>query len=141
LRLPGRVGAWLSGGCGGGRPFGVTSRTMQKLMLIVLSLAGLLLAAPSFGADTNQVATNQVSGGFTGTNAVPRTSDAELQAAAQQVWHKLVVFGVLALLGAVVVAGFALYGAYRKFGVPGVLVLGAIIAFGVFALGGLLLIF
>jgi hypothetical protein len=48
---------------------------------------------------------------------------------------------VLAIVGAVVVAGFALYGAYRKFGVPGALVVGVIIAFGVVALGGLLLTF
>jgi hypothetical protein len=107
---------------------------MQKLMFILLTLAGLFFAAPTSAADTNQVAPNQVSSSVTGTNAMQRPSDAELQAAAQQVWHKLIVFGVLALVGAVVVAGFALYGAYRKFGVPGVLVVGAIIAFGVFAL-------
>jgi hypothetical protein len=114
---------------------------MQKLMLIVLTFAGLLFAAPSFAADTNQVATNQVSGTVTGTNAIQRPSDAELQAAAQQVWHKLIILGVLALVGAVVVAGFALYGAYRKFGVAGALIVTAIIAFGVFALGGWLLTF
>ncbi len=53
----------------------------------------------------------------------------------------VIAFGVVALLGFLVVAGFALYGAYRKFGVPGAVVVGAIIAFGVFALGWLLLLF
>jgi hypothetical protein len=114
---------------------------MQKFILILLSLAGLCFALQTFAQDTNRVETNQVSSGVTGTNAVQRPSDAELQAAARQVWHKLIVFGILALVGALVVAAFALYGAYRKFGVTGAVVVGIIIAFGVFALGGLLLIF
>jgi hypothetical protein len=115
--------------------------TMQKFILILLSLAGLCFAVQTFARDTNRAETNQVSGGVTSTNAAPQPSDAELQVAARQVWHKLIVFGILALVGAVVVAGFALYGAYRKFGVAGAVVVGIIIAFGVFALGGLLLIF
>ena len=114
---------------------------MQKFILILLSVAGLCFAVPAFAQDTNRVETNQVSSGVTSTNIVGQPSDAELQAAARQVWHKLIVVGTLALVGAVVVAGFALYGAYRKFGVTGVVVVGIIIAFGVVALGGLLLTF
>jgi hypothetical protein len=114
---------------------------MQKLILILLSAIGLCLAVPTFAQDTNRIGTNQVPSGVTSTNTVGQPSDAELQAVARQVWHKLIVVGILALVGAVVVAGFALYGAYRKFGVTGVVVVGIIIAFGVFALGGLLLTF
>jgi hypothetical protein len=125
---------------GGGKP-GTELFNTQKFMLLVVGLAGLFFAVPTFAADTNQVTTNRVLNSVTDTNAMQRPSDAELQAAAQQVWHKLIVFGVLALVAAVVIAGFALYGAYRRFGMPGVLVVSAIIAFGVFVLGGLLLVF
>jgi hypothetical protein len=114
---------------------------MQKFILILFSFAGLCFATQSFAADTNHVATNQMSSSVAGTNTAQRPSDAELQAAAQQVWHKLIIFGVLALAGAVVVAGFALYGAYRKYGVRGAVVVGGVIAFGAVALGALLLIF
>ena len=120
---------------------GVEFAFMEKLTFIFLSCVGLLLAAPGFAAETNQVATNQAPSKVAGTNSMPRPSDAELQATAQQVWHKVIIFGVLAFVGVVVVASFALYGAYRKFGVRGLLVVGAIIAFGIFVLGTLLLIF
>ena len=58
---------------------------MQKLMLIVLGLAGLFLVAPVLATDSNQIATNQVPSGIANTNAIQRPSDAELQAAAQHV--------------------------------------------------------
>jgi len=114
---------------------------MQKFLLILFSLAGLCFANQTFAEDTNQVVTNQMTGSVASTNAVPRPPDAELQAAARDVMHKIVVFGIVALVGGLVVAGFALYGAYRKFGVPGVIVVSIILAFGVFVLGGFLLLF
>ena len=109
---------------------------MKKFIIIFLCLSGLYLTVPAFGEETNHV-----QNGATITNATQKYSDAELQAAAQQVWHKLIVFGVLALVGGAVVSGFACYGAYRKFGVKGVVVVCAIVAFGVIVLGGLLLLF
>ncbi len=112
---------------------------MQKFTLIFLGFVLLYLAVPSFAADTNQVTTNQVNGA-TSTNSAARPSDAELQAAARGVMLKIVVFGIVALIGAVAVAGFALYGAYRKFGVVGAVVVGAILAFGIFVILGFLLI-
>jgi len=108
---------------------------MHKPLPFFLLLITLLLPALCFAAETNQAA------GSTGTNTVLNPADPELQAAAKDVMRKIVVFGVFALIGAVVVAGFALYGAYRKFGVRGVIVVGVIIAFGVVALGSLLLLF
>ena len=109
---------------------------MQKFFFTSLAVAALIIAGLCCAAETNQVASDA-----TITNTVQSPSDAELQAAAKQVMQKVMVFGVLALLGAVVVAGFALYGAYRKFGLKGLLVVGVIIAFGVVALGSLLLLF
>src|SRR6478736_1317960 len=114
---------------------------MQRFVLIIFAWAALFLTGESYAAETNQVATNQVQSGATSTNAVRSPSDPELQAAARQVMQKIIIFGILALVGAVVVAGFAMYGAYRKFGVPGLVVVGIIVAFGVVALGGLLLLF
>lgn len=118
---------------------------MHRFILILLGILGLCFTVPSLAQDTNHIGTNQISStntnAITGTNTVQQPSQEELQAAAQQVWHKLVVIGILALAGAAVVAGFALYGAYRLFGVTGVVITGAIIVCGVFALGALLLIF
>ncbi len=109
---------------------------MPRLILILLCLAGFYQGIPSFAATTNQVPDS-----VTTTNAAPNYSNAELQAAAKEVWHKLILFATLALLGGVIVTGFAIYGAYRKFGLIGVVVVCTIVAFGVIALGGLLLIF
>jgi hypothetical protein len=123
---------------------------MYRFILILLGVSGFCFTVPSFAQETNRVETNQVSSTntntnttttSTNTNVAQRPSEAELQAAAQQVWHTIVVIGILALVGATVVAGFALYGAYRMFGVTGVVVTGVIITFGVFALGALLFIF
>ena len=100
---------------------------MQKFVLIILAAIVLFLAGQSHAAETNQVTTNQVQSAATSTNAVRSPSDPELQAAARQVMQKIVIFGILALGGAVVVAGFAMYGAYRKFGVPGLVVVGIIV--------------
>jgi hypothetical protein len=108
---------------------------MHKTLLVTFILITLLLPALCSAADTNQVAAG------TNTNTVLNPSDPELQAAAKDVMRKVVVFGVFALIGAVLVAGFALYGAYRKFGVRGLIVVGIIIAFGVVVLGSLLLLF
>jgi hypothetical protein len=109
---------------------------MQKLTLILFFLLGFCGPSAAYCANTNQPPSS-----LAGTNTVPSYSDAEMQQAAQQVWRKLIVFGVLALAGGVVVAGFAFYGAYRKFGVPGMIVVGVIVALGVLALSSLLLLF
>jgi len=116
------------------------SLIMQKLVVVLLSVAGLCLAFWASAAETNPVETNQVSSGIAGTNAAHRPSDPELQAAAQEVWHKIILFGVLGLVGGIVVTGFAVYGAYRKFGIPGAIIVGIVVVFGVVALGGFLLI-
>lgn len=110
---------------------------MRTFFFISLALVALFYTGLTYAAETNLV----TSGGTTSTNTVQSLSDSELQAAAQQVMRKIIVFGVLALTGGVVVAGFALYRAYRKFGVRGLIVVGVIIAFGVVALGSLLLLF
>jgi hypothetical protein len=114
---------------------------MRNLLVITLALIALLCPAPipSFAAEaaTNHIAERS----DTNTNQVPSASDPALQARAREVWHKIIVFGVIAFLGAVVVAAFALYGAYRKFGMRGVFVVAVILAFGIFVLGGLLLLF
>ena len=112
---------------------------MQKLVVVLLSVAGLCLAFRASATETNLVETNQVSSGIAGTNAAQRPSDPELQAAAQEVWHKIILFGVLGLVGGIVVTGFAVYGAYRKFGIPGAIIVGIVVVFGVVALGGFLL--
>src|ERR1043165_590005 len=114
---------------------------MQKLILIFFSGICLCFVGQTFGSDSNQITTNQTSSAVVSTNATQRPSDAELQAAGQQVLHRVIVAGALAFVGAVAVAGFALYGAYRKFGIPGAIVVGVILAFGVVALGGFLLSF
>lgn len=114
---------------------------MQKFIVILFILAGLSSVVPAFAGDTNQVATNQIAGSVTTTNLAPLPSDAELQTAARAVMHKIIVFGVVGLLGAIVVAAFALYGAYRKFGVVGAIVVSIILAFGAFVFCGFLLMF
>ena len=112
---------------------------MQKLILIILALAGLYFSVPAFAGDTNQVATNQVQSSVASTNAVPKYSDAELQDAAQKIWHKLILFGLLVLVGGLVIAGFAFYGAYKAFGVAGVIGIGIIILLALFAVGSILI--
>jgi type IV secretory pathway VirB2 component (pilin) len=109
---------------------------MQKLLQTALVFVGLSFVGLCCAAETNQVGS-----GNTSTNTAQSPSDPELQAAAKQVMQKVLLVGVVAFLGAVVVAGFALYGAYRKFGVRGLFVVGVIIAFGIVALGSLLLLF
>ena len=112
---------------------------MQKFILTILCLAGLYLAVPAYGADTNQVATNQVQSSVTSTNAGQKYSDAELQDAAQHIWHKLILFGLLTVVGGLVVAGFAFYGAYKAFGVKGVIGIGIIIVLCFFVVGSMLI--
>jgi hypothetical protein len=55
--------------------------------------------------------------------------------------QRLVLFGLLAAFGGLVVVGFALYGAYRKFGVRGLVIVAIIVSFGIIALGRFLLSF
>jgi len=112
---------------------------MQKLIIVILTLAELCFATPIYAGDTNQAATNQVQSSVTSTNSGQKYSDAELQAAAQQIWHKLILYGLLALIGGLVVAGFAFYGAYKAFGVKGVIGVGIIIVIGFFVVGSILI--
>jgi hypothetical protein len=112
---------------------------MQKFILFVLCVAGLYLAVLAYGADTNQAATNQVQNSVTSTNAAQKYSDAELHFAAQEISHKLILYGLLALIGGLVVAGFAFYGAYKAFGVKGVIGVGIIIVIGFFVVGSILI--
>ena len=106
---------------------------MQKLILIILTLAGLCFTVPAFADDTNQVQS-----GVTATNAMQKHSDAEIQAAAHDIWLKLVFYAVFAFVGGLVVAGFAFYGAYKAFGVKGVIGVGIIIVFLFFMIGSIL---
>jgi hypothetical protein len=107
---------------------------MQKLTFIILCLAAIYFSAPLYGADTNQAQTVATS-----TNGVPGYTDAELQSAAQQVWHKLIFYGILLLVGGISIAGFAVYGAYRAFGFKGVIGIGIIILFCFYAIGSMLI--
>jgi hypothetical protein len=106
---------------------------MQKLILVILTLAGLCFTVPAFADDTNQV-----QGTFTVTNAAQKPSDAELQAAAHDTLLELVLYAVFAFVGGLVVAGFAFYGAYKAFGVKGVIGVGIIILFLFFMIGSIL---
>ena len=114
------------------RSAGSSSCIMKMFLLISLILLGSFLSVPCAAAETNSPVT---------TNAVPSLSDEELQAAARDVMNRIVIFGVIAILGALVVAGFALYGAYRKFGARGVILVAVLLAFGFVALGSLLTLF
>jgi hypothetical protein len=113
---------------------------MRTFLLVLLFAIEMWFAVPALAENANLIATNQAPGAVARTNETTRPSDAELQTAAREVWHKIIVFAVAGLVGAVVVAGFACYGAYRKFGGTGVVIVGVIIALGVIALGGLLLL-
>lgn len=105
---------------------------MQKLVLISFILARLFLCIPSLAAETNNPAF---------TNVAQNPSDAELQKAAKDVMGRILIFGIVSFVGAVVVSGFALYGAYRKFGTRGAIFVAVLIGFGIIALGSLLTIF
>jgi hypothetical protein len=52
---------------------------MRKLILIILCLAGFCFAPPTYGGDTNRVATDQVHSPLTGTNTAQKYSDAKLR--------------------------------------------------------------
>jgi hypothetical protein len=106
---------------------------MQKLILVILTLAGLFFTVPAFASDTNQVQSSIIA-----TNTMQKPSDAELQAEAHDIWLKLVLYAVLALLGGLVVSGFAFYGAYKAFGVKGVIGVGVCILFLFFMIGSIL---
>jgi uncharacterized membrane protein len=117
---------------------------MQKFILILLGFFLLFHAVPTLAQATNQSSTNQATtnqmASATNTNLAPQPSDPQLQAEAKDVMRKVMIFGAIVLLGAVVVACFALYGAYRKFGVVGVIIVAVILTIAAFLFLGFLLI-
>lgn len=119
---------------------------MPKLSLAILLFAASFLTTIIQAADPLQPATNQLQNPSTNQPATNQPvlqspNDPELQQAAQQVFRKIIIFGVIALIGALAVIAFALYGAYRKFGIPGVAVVIVIVTIGLFLFGNLLLAF
>jgi hypothetical protein len=114
---------------------------MQKLCFLFVATAFLVLGSSKSAAETNQVATNSASSTATNQVLAPNVSDAELQAQAKTVLHNVIIFGIVALVVALVVAGLALYGAYKKFGVIGAAVVALVLAIGVVMFGSFLLTF
>jgi hypothetical protein len=106
---------------------------MHKFILMILAVAGLYLSVPMLAVDSNQAQSSVAA-----TNAVQKPSDADLRAAAHGIWLKLVLYAVLAFLGGLVVAGFAIYGAYKSLGVKGVIGVGIVVLFLFFAIGSIL---
>jgi small neutral amino acid transporter SnatA (MarC family) len=107
---------------------------MYKFLIILLLATGLHLTLNA--AETNSLATNSVSTNSAFTNSLP--SEAELQTAAHGVLLKLAIFAIFALVGGLVVSGFAVYGAYRAFGVKGVIIIGIIAVLLLFLIGSIL---
>ena len=93
-----------------------------------------------FAAETNGVVTNAV-GNISMNQNPAAVTDPEQQAQAKNVLWMVLAFWIVALVGALVVAGFALYGAYKKFGGRGVAVVVAILILGIWMFGQFLLSF
>jgi hypothetical protein len=111
----------------------------QKIVPSILLLIFLAVTVHAANTNTNTPAPPVPQGVATNTNSIPLYSDAQLQAAAQHVWRTLILVGSLMTLGGMAVAGFAFYGAYKAFGVKGVVGVGIVIVIIIFALGGWLL--
>ena len=103
---------------------------MRNLCSLFVAIAILLCGGFATAAETNQIATNTASGNATNRVVPPNVADPELQAKAKGVLWMVLAFWVVALVGALVVAGFALYGAYKKFGRAGVAVVVVILILG-----------
>src|SRR5690349_24402135 len=86
---------------------------MRNLLLIILGLFTLFCPAPISSLAAEAATNHIVERGDTNTNQALAPSDPALQARAREVWHKIIVLGVIVFIGAVGLAGFALYGAYR----------------------------
>ena len=114
---------------------------MQKLCLLLLAFVVLWGADVAMAVETNQVTTNTINSGATNQLVPPNMSDPELQAQAKDVLWMIIGFWIVALVGALVVAGFALYGAYKKFGGRGVAVVVVILLVGLWMFGEFLLSF
>lgn len=112
---------------------------MKRHILICLAVVAQFLTGLCFTAETHRTHQDASQAAVTNTSQSP--SEPQLEAAAHQVMRNLVVFGVFALIGAVVVAGFAMYGAHRKFGVRGLIFVGVIIAFELVVMVRMLLLF
>jgi hypothetical protein len=113
---------------------------MLKLFSLFLAMALLLCGSFATAAETNLAGTNAVDGRPTNRNVAPNASP-ELQAQAKGVLWMVLAFWIVALVGALVVAGFALYVAYKKFGARGVAVIVVILILGVWMFGEFLLSF
>ena len=122
---------------------------MDRILVVIVAVGILILgnviwAAETNVASTNVAATNATNGvaiGSTNSGAPPAVSDAELQARAKEVLWMILGFWIVAILGALAVAGFALYGAYQKFGKSGMAVVAVILILGLWMFGSLLLSF
>jgi hypothetical protein len=114
---------------------------MQKLSIMMVALVIVVFGSLVFAAETNGVITNGVGIVSTNQNVAANVSNAELQTQAKSVLWMVLAFWIVALVGALVVAGFALYGAYKKFGAGGVAVVVGILIFGAWLFGDFLLSF
>jgi hypothetical protein len=114
---------------------------MQKLSAIMVGFAIVLFGNLVFAGETNGVVTNAVGIVSTNQNVAPNVSNTELQAQAKSVLWMVLAFWIVALVGAIVVAGFAVYSAYKKFGTAGVAVVVVILLLGLWMFGDFLLSF
>jgi hypothetical protein len=117
---------------------------MHRILVGIVALGVFLFAGFGLAAETNGVVTNwgnAIGSSSTNQGPTPAVSDAELQAQAKQVLWMVLGFWIVALVGALVVAGFAVYGAYKKFGARGVAVVVVILILAVWMFGNFLLSF
>lgn len=104
---------------------------MQKLCLMFVAMAFLFCGGFAAAAEVNQIVTYSESNTATNKIVPPNASDAEIQAHAKTVLYRVMIFGIVALVGALLLAGVAVYKAYKKFGVIGAVGVGLLLAIGV----------
>jgi hypothetical protein len=105
----------------------------QGVLSLLLLVVGLSVTPPVCAQGTNLAPA-----GLAATNAALNPSNAELQGVAYDISIKLALLALLALLGGLVISGFAVYGAYRAFGLKGVICMGFVIILIFILIGSIL---
>lgn len=113
---------------------------MHKLLSLIVCFE-LLFALGASGAATNEAATTPSTNVVQSVGEESEYTEEELMEAAEGVLQKVLILGFIALIGAITIAGFALYGAYKMFGKQGIVVVIVILLFGLYLLGELLVFF